>query len=86
MEDAVVPNYENDDDDSLASDIDPFPPPNDILETEGLDSETEGVDSYNDGVENEVITPDKKIYILRNPPVSTTVTKDPIGAPWDGKI
>ena len=56
VEDAVVPNYENSDDDSLASDIDPHP--NNILETEGVDrtgneneekkiegfhSETEGV-------------------------------------------
>ena len=35
VEDAVVPNYENSDDDSLASDIDPHP--NNILETEGED-------------------------------------------------
>ena len=60
VEDAVVPNDENNYEDSLASDIDP--PPNNILEIEGVermgneteereiegvDSETEGVDSYN---------------------------------------
>ena len=58
VEDAVVPNDEKNDEDSLASDIDP--PPNNILEIEGVDRmgneteereievvdyETEGVDS-----------------------------------------
>ena len=51
MEDAVVKNDENNDEDSLASDINP--PPNNILEIEGVDimgneteeRETEGVDS-----------------------------------------
>ena len=35
VEDAVVPNDENNDEDSLAPDIDPVP--NNILETEGVD-------------------------------------------------
>ena len=35
VEDAVVPNYENNDEGSLASDINP--PPNNILEIEGVD-------------------------------------------------
>ena len=56
MEDAVVPNDENNDEDSLASDIDP--PPNNILEIEGVDktgnkteeNELEGVDSETEGV------------------------------------
>ena len=63
VEDAVVTNDENNDEDSLASDIDP--PPNNILEIEGVDRmgneteereivgtdyETEGVESDNEGV------------------------------------
>ena len=81
VEDSVVPNDEKNDEDSLASDIDP--PPNNILETEGVDrmgneteereiegveSETEGVDSDNEGVDNKVLPPERKGYILRNPP------------------
>ena len=68
VEDAVVPNDENNNEDSLASDIDP--PPNNILEIEGVDrmgneteerelegvdSETEGVDSDNEGVDKKVL-------------------------------
>ena len=37
-------------------------------ETEGVDSETEGVDSDNEGVEKKVLPPERKWYILRNPP------------------
>ena len=33
-----------------------------------MDSETEGVDSDNEVVDNEVLPPDRKGYILRNPP------------------
>ena len=35
MEDSVVKIYENNNDESFASDIDP--PPNNIMETEGVD-------------------------------------------------
>ena len=35
---------------------------------EGLKSETEGVDSDNEGVDNEVLSPERKWYILSNPP------------------
>ena len=70
VEDAVVPNYEDinddiiiDDDDSLTSDIDP--PKNEILEMEGVDNETEvmyieGMDSETEVVDNEVLPHDKK--------------------------
>ena len=76
-----MPNDEKDDEDSLASDIDPHT--NNIMEIEGVDrmgneteereiegveSETEGVDSDNEGVENKVLPPERKGYILRNPP------------------
>ena len=37
-------------------------------EIEGVDSETEGVDSDNEGVYNKVLPPERKGYILRNPP------------------
>ena len=37
-------------------------------EIEGVDSETEGVDSDNEGVDNKVLPPERKGYILRNPP------------------
>ena len=65
VEDAFVPNYENNDDDSLSSYIEP--PQNNILEIEGVDrmgneteereiegmySETEGAYSYKKGVDN----------------------------------
>ena len=81
MEDAVVSNDENNDDDSLASDIDP--PPKNIpeiegvarmgneteeREIEGVDSETEGVDSDNEGLDNEVLPPGRSRYSLRNHP------------------
>ena len=61
---------------------------NEIDEREnlGVDSETEGVDSDNEGVDNEVLPPERKGYSLRNPPMSTTVTKEPLGSPWDGTI
>ena len=64
-------NDENNDDNSLDSDIDP-PPPNNILEIEGVDRmgneteekeiegvkyETEGVDSCNEGVDNKFLPP-----------------------------
>ena len=52
---------------------------------EGVDSETEGVDSDNEGVENKVLPPDIKGYILSNPPpMSNTVIKEPLVAPWNG--
>ena len=52
MEDAVMTNDENNNDDKLASEVDP-PPQNSILETEGVDrmgneneeGKIEGVDS-----------------------------------------
>ena len=59
------------------------PPPNNILETEGVDRmgneneerkiegvdyEIEWVDSDNKGVDKEVLPPDRKGYRLRNPP------------------
>ena len=53
---------------------------------EWVDSETEGVDSENEEVDNKFLPPDRKAYILRTPPMSTTVTEDPLGAPWDGTI
>ena len=80
MEDAVVINDENNNDDSLASDIDPHQ--NNIMENEGVDrmgNETEdreikgveykneGMESDNKGVVNKVIPPERKIYILGNP-------------------
>ena len=80
-EDSVVPDYENNDEDSLASETEP--PPKNILEIEGVDrmgngneereiegvdSETEGVDSDNEGVDNKSLTPERKGYTLRNPP------------------
>ena len=37
-------------------------------EIEGLDSETEVMDSDNEVVDNEVLPPERKGYILRNPP------------------
>ena len=37
-------------------------------EIEGVDSETEGVDSYNEGVDKKDLPPERKWYILRNPP------------------
>ena len=37
-------------------------------EIEGVDSGTEEMDSDNEGVENEVLLPEQKEYILRNPP------------------
>ena len=37
-------------------------------EIEGLNSKTEGVDSDNEGVYNKVLPPERKVYILRNPP------------------
>ena len=55
-------------------------------EIEGVESETEGVESDNEAADNEVLTPDRKAYRLSNPPMSTKVTKEPIGAPWDGTI
>ena len=56
-------------------------------EIEGVDSETERVDSENEGVYNKVLPPERKGYILRNPPpMSNTVTRDPLGSPWDGTI
>ena len=85
--------------DSLASGIDP--PPNNIMGIEGVDrmvneteereiegvgSETEGVDSENEGVYNKVLPPEIKGYILRNPPMATTVTREPLGSPWYGTI
>ena len=84
---------------SLASDSDP--PLNSIMkiegvdrkgnetedrEIEGVDSETEGVDSDNEGVDNKVLTPERKGYILRSPPISTTEKREPLGSPWDGTI
>ena len=33
-----------------------------------MDSETERVDSDNEGVEKKVLTPERKGYIIRNPP------------------
>ena len=96
MEDAVVTDDEKNDEYSLASDIEP---PKNILEIEGgdrmgngieereiegVDSETEGVDSDNEVVENEVIPSERKWYRIRTPPqMSNTVTKEPLGAPWD---
>ena len=80
MEDAVVPNDENNNDDILDSDI---YPPNNILETEGVDrtgneteekkiegvdSGNEGVESYNGRVDNEVLPPERKGYRLMTPP------------------
>ena len=59
------------------------PPPDDILETEGVDImgneteereiegveyETEGMDSNIEGVNNEVLPPERKGYSLSNPP------------------
>ena len=44
VEDSIIPNHENNNNDSLASDIDP--PPDKIIETEGVDglgNETEGM-------------------------------------------
>ena len=35
-------------------------------EIEGVDSETKGNDSDNEGMDNKVLTPDKKLCILRN--------------------
>ena len=56
-------------------------------EIEGVDSKTEGVDSDNGEVENEALPPERKGCILSNPPpMSTTVTRDPLGSPWDGTI
>ena len=53
---------------------------------EGVDSETEGVDSYNERVDNKALPPEIKGHSLRNPPMSITVTREPHGSPWDGKI
>ena len=79
VEYSVVTNDENNDNNNLASDIEP---PNNILETEGVekmgneneerkiegvDYETGGVDSYNEVVENEVLPPERKLYSLRKP-------------------
>ena len=51
-----------------------------------MESETKGVYSDNEGVYNKVLPPERKGYSLRNPPMSITVTKDPLGSPWDGTI
>ena len=37
-------------------------------EIEGVDSETDRVESDNEGVDNKVLPPERKGYILRNPP------------------
>ena len=37
-------------------------------EIEVVDSETEVVDSENERVDNKVLPPERKCYILRNPP------------------
>ena len=55
-------------------------------EIEGVDSETEGTESYNEGVDSKVLHPDRKKYIIKNLPISTTATNDPISAPQDGTI
>ena len=34
----------------------------------GVDFENEGMDSYNEGVDNKFLHPEKKGYILKNPP------------------
>ena len=53
---------------------------------EGVDSETEVVESDNEVVDNKILPQEIKWYIISNPPMSTTVTKNPLGSPWDGTI
>ena len=91
MKDPVVLNDEDidnyiiiGDDERIASDINPLQ--NEILEIEEVDSEHEGLNSENEGVDKEDLLPDSKGYGLRNPLNPTTVTKNPLGDPWDGTI
>ena len=91
MKDPVVLNDEDidnyiiiGDDERIASDINPLQ--NEILEIEEVDSEHEGLNSENEGVDNAFLPTERKWYRLRTPPISTKVTKEKLGAPWDGTI
>ena len=83
-----MPNDENandkittDNDESLASDIDP--PPKKLLEIEGVgrvdneteERKTEGVDSDNEGVYKKVLPPEQKGYSIRNPRNTNYINK-----------
>ena len=83
-----MPNDENandkittDNDESLASDIDP--PPKKLLEIEGVgrvdneteERKTEGVDSDNEGFYKKVLPPEQKGYSIRNPRNTNYINK-----------